>query len=269
MQQKGWQLVFKKSATLFFVLLSCWQVCSASATDKWNTEKSTHFIVFYKEAKEDFIRQLLNYAESYYDKIAENLGLRRYDFWLWDNRAKIYIYNDSKDYIESTHQPVWSAGYAQVGEKTIYSYPYAKGFFETVLPHEMGHIIFRETVGLTNPAVPLWLEEGVAIYQENSALRQAGWQLKQALRENKFISFKALSTAAPSLMKDDAEVSLFYLESLSLVDYLIKEFGRESFLIFCQRLKELKDFRKALSTTYPFADTQSLGEAWEKYLLQQ
>jgi hypothetical protein len=70
-------------------------------------------------------------------------------------------------------------------------------------------------------------------------------------------------------MKDDAEVSLFYLESLSLVDYLIKEFGRESFLIFCQRLKELKDFRKALSTTYPFADTQSLGEAWEKYLLQQ
>jgi len=258
--------VFKRIPVLFFICLSCWQVCFASGADKWNTEKSTHFIVYYKEAKEDFIRQLVNHAENYYDKIAENLGLRRYDFWLWDKRAKIYIYNDSKDYIESSHQPAWSAGYAQVKDKAIYSYPYAKGFFETVLPHEMGHIIFRETVGFSNPAIPLWFEEGVAVYQENSVPGQADRKLKQALENNKFINFQTLSSANPSLMKDDAEVRLFYLESLSLVDYLIRSFGRESFLIFCQRLRDSQDFRLALSSTYPFENTQALGKAWEKHL---
>ena len=123
-------LNYKKSILFLIALLSLGKISFAEEAVKWNIEKSTHFIVYYKEAKEGFIKELVTYAENYYDRIAENLGLRRYDFWLWDRRAKIYIYNDSKDYIASTNQPSWSAGYAVSSEKIIQTYPYAQGFFK-------------------------------------------------------------------------------------------------------------------------------------------
>ena len=124
----------------------------AGSTENWNTSKSSHFIVSFKNAPEKFIEELIDQAEGYYDKIADNLGFTRFNFWLWDNRAKIYIYDNAEDYRASTKQPAWSVGSARVQEKLIYSFPYAQGFFETVLPHELGHIIFREFVGSDNPA---------------------------------------------------------------------------------------------------------------------
>lgn len=231
---------------------------------KWRQEKSTHFIVNYKKAPEDFVRQLSEKAEELYNKIADDLGFRRFDFWLWDNRAKIYIYDDAADYRQSTGQPAWSAGSAMPREKIIYTYPFAKGFFETVLPHEMGHIIFREFVGFQNYAVPLWFEEGVACYQENIRNPAAKEILKASVSSGTFISIDKLAVLNPQLIADDALVQLFYIESASIVDFLIKEFGKDNFVLFCQNLRDKKNFEKAICSVYPFADLKELGQAWEK-----
>src|SRR3989338_28422 len=77
--------------------------------DKWHIAKSTHFIVHYQYAREDFIEDLIEQAEEYYDKMAEDLGFRRYNFCLWNNRAKIYIYDDAASYQKKTGLPLWSA----------------------------------------------------------------------------------------------------------------------------------------------------------------
>ena len=54
-----------------------------------------------------------------YDKIADDLGFRRFDFWLWDKRAKIYIYDDVRSYQAATNQPSWSSGCAIIKDKII------------------------------------------------------------------------------------------------------------------------------------------------------
>lgn len=234
--------------------------------DNWRIVKTTHFVVYYKNAKEDFLEHLVERAEDYYNKIADNLGFRRFNFWLWDNRAKIYIYDSQEDYQSATAQPNWSAGCSVAKEKVIKTFPDARGFFDMVLPHEMGHIIFREFIGFDNPAVPLWLDEGVASYQENLRRSMAHSLVKKAIENESFLDLEKLSNLNPQLSQDTELVNLFYSESLSIIDYLIKEFGSDNFVFFCQNLKEKNNLEAALASAYGFKNVQEMGLAWQGYL---
>ena len=133
--------------SIFYFLILNSANLSAFDEKGWSVEKSAHFIVYYKKAQEKFIAQTIDGAEEYYKSIANNLGFNRYEFWTWDKRAKIYIYNDAQDYQEKTGKPAWSGGHAYYHEKVIETYPWAGGFFDSLLPHELGHIIFREFIG--------------------------------------------------------------------------------------------------------------------------
>ncbi|RJP29808.1 MAG: hypothetical protein C4533_02130 [Candidatus Omnitrophota bacterium] len=237
-----------------------------TADDEWKESKSRHFIIYYKAAPYDFIQQVISEAEDYYDDIAYDLGFTRYEFWLWDNRAKIYIYNDAKDYQINTGQPDWSSGCAFVKDKVIKTYPNARSFFNSVLPHEMGHIIFREFVGFNNPAIPIWLEEGVASYQEKARLNQAKRIIKQAIKDEAFIELEQLSGKFNLGMAGQEAVSIFYAESLSIVDYLIREFGKDNFVLFCQALRDKKNLDRALSSAYRFNNSKELSIYWKRYL---
>jgi len=248
---------------LFFISFG---ILGAKQTDKWNTAKSTHFILYYKNAPQEFIERLTDKAEEYYNRIADDLGFSRYNFWLWDNRAKIYIYDDARDYQLATGYPRWSGGSAVVENKVIQTHPACEGFFETILPHEMGHIIFREFVGFNNNAIPLWLEEGVASYQEKLKYSMADALVREAINKNNFMTLEKLTNLnVPSAMDKDT-AKIFYAESFSIVDFLIKGFGKDSFVVFCQNLRDKKNLERAIASSYPFSNIQELDLAWQRYL---
>jgi len=253
----------KRCFVLFFVFLLFGQ---AAAAEGFKEKRSTHFIVLYQDAPDDFVEKVINGAESYYDRITEELGFRRFDFWLWENRAKIYIYNDSSSYQAASGQPRWSAGAVLPKRKIIQTFVCAGDFLETTLPHELGHIIFREFVGFNNPGVPLWLEEGVASYQEKERYSQAKVFLRRAIGEGNFMDLKKLSGLPAEAGLNPGNVDIFYAESFSIVDFLIRDFGRDKFVLFCQNLRDYKDLIKALRLSYSFASLEELNSAWVKYL---
>jgi hypothetical protein len=240
--------------------------CSRSWAETWKNTTSTHFVIYYKNAPDNFLNELIEKAEGYYDKIADDLGFRRFDFWLWDNRAKIYIYDNTQDYQQATGYPSWSSGCAQPRQKVIHTFPYAKKFFDVILPHEMGHIIFREFVGFDNSAIPIWLDEGVASYEQPLRSADAETMIKEARDKDRFMSLKELSKADPQLMTDPYRVSLFYAESVSVVDYLVKKLGKDTFVLFCQHLRDKKDLEKALLSSYNLAGILELDEEWQRGL---
>ena len=256
----------KNKIILLVTILLSGQLAFTQEAEKWNTLKSTHFIIYYKNAPQEFLDKLTKKAEEDYDKIADALGFRRYDFWLWDNRAKIYIYDDANAYQLATGQPIWSAGAAIPKEKIIHAFLNEKGVFDTVLLHEMGHIIFREFVGFDNMSIPLWLDEGVASYQESGRRQIMEILIKQAIKNNSLMDLEKLSSIDIGILQDASSINLFYAESLSVIDYLIKEFGSDNFVLFCQGLRDKKDLEGAIRYAYPFSDMKELNLAWQKYL---
>ena len=245
---------------LFIVVTALFGRCLVYGEVNWQDYGTDHFIIYYhKEVPRDYVEQAAIKAEEYYQSIAVNLGFNRYEFWLWDERAKIYIFKDAQEYRIETGQPAWSGGCAVMRKKIIKTYPWSEGFFNKLLPHELGHIMFREFVGFRNN-IPLWLDEGVAILQEKSEIKNYSLALKglrMTIPINKLNKINSNTLILPEI---------FYTQSASIIDYLLTKFGKDSFVQFCKRLRNGQTFDGAISSVYHFSDLKKLNEAWLEYV---
>jgi len=264
-------LFFRKKTCLSLIMvLFIFCFCAYASDEGFMEKRSTYFIVYYqKGVDQDFIKDIIETAEEYYNEIASNLGYYRYKFWRWDERAKIYIFPDQISFQKATNQPDWSGGCASYYEKKIWTYPHAAGFFDSILPHELGHIIFREFVGF-DTYVPLWFEEGIASYQERSKRYAAKNVVKNLLSENKLLSIEQLSVikSAQDIM-NKAIAEMFYSESVSIIYFLISKYGSYKFAELCKKLKENRNFEKSLKQTYyNIKNLEDLQKEWVRYLSQ-
>ncbi len=249
----------------FLFILFTHVLAYAVSDSEWKEQKSTHFIVYYKDVPEGFLERVMENAELYYKEITNNLGFVRYDFWLWDKRAKIYIYPDRDEYLRDQQSPEWSGGIAHTDIKMIKTFPTNYGFIDTVLPHELGHIIFREFVK-NNRSIPLWMDEGVACYQELTKRWGADKEVLKSIEDGRFIPIDSLTNDQLFNIKDVNTVNLFYSEAVSLVTYMIETFGKFRFANFCKDLSDKIKFEDAIKKNYPFRNAQELRESWVRNL---
>ncbi|MBF0593499.1 MAG: hypothetical protein HQL22_00875 [Candidatus Omnitrophica bacterium] len=231
----------------------------------WQNIKSDHFIVLYKKAPQQFVENTLARAEEDYQKTATTLGFTRYKGWIGSSRVKIYIYDDAGAYKNSSGLG-WAAGSVVTRSRTISAYPSASGFFDSTLPHEIGHIILRDFIG-TDAVVPLWFEEGVAMYQEESGRWGADADVLRALVEGRFISVEDMSSLELSRDSNVELVRIFYAEAASLVRFLINEGETYRFARLCREIKNGSRFDWALKKSYmKYQTLQGLEEDWKDYL---
>ena len=258
--------MLKLRLLILFILIP---VIVFAQNQNWRVFKSTHFLVFYRGASQGLLNQLSQKAEGYYDEITDDFGFNRFNFWTWDNRAKIYLFDTQEEYRKENSNLDWSAGVVTVSNKSIQSYATAPGLKDNVLAHELAHIIFREMVGFNNPAVPLWLEEGVATFQERRSKNQSvkSYLAGKGTQTHTFMSLNQLNSFDLMHAKDKQSVELFYLESYSLLNYLIKEFGKDKFVFFCQCLRDYRDLVRALRITYSFDNLGEFESSWKAHIL--
>lgn len=252
-------------ATCLVALLTA----AGAAKSKWTEQRSPHFLIYYQQVPQDFIDNVAEVAERFYDEITSDLGFTRYRGWTYDERAKIYIYDDQEDYVKNARQKSWSSGMAYVRQKEIHTFPSAHGFFDSTLPHELGHIIFREFIGPT-AVIPMWLEEGVAMYQEKGKRWGANKVVRDAMAAGKFLTLKQLSAQRFYHNSDRDLVDLFYAEAASVVYFLMTEFGPRRFVDLCEALRDGEPFEKALAASYSHIDSvEDLNDLWVSYLKDQ
>jgi len=251
--------------SLILIIGSC-PLLFADETDTWQSMRGQDFEIFYKSnVPEDFVQTTMDTAEDEFKRVADNLGLFE-KYWSMKDRIKIYIYNDHKDYVTNGGQAVWSHGAAFAQAKTIKAYPEIAGFFDTTLPHELGHIVFRDYIGF-EAAVPLWFEEGVAIYQEKAKRLGADAVVKTAIENGQFIPLMRLSDMRLYKNTNGQIVDLFYSESASIVYYMITELGEHEFNLLCDELKNNVPFAEALHKVYlRFHTINDLNQAWLDHL---
>jgi hypothetical protein len=245
---------------LWILLLSVFFLPSESFAGEqvWNNiKKSKHFIIYYQDAPLEYINRLEKEAERSYKSITNYLGLARFDFWVWDKRCRIFLYPDAREYLQTTGAASWSMGHVKIAQKEISTYIRQETFFDTILPHEIGHIIFRELVGY-NKALPLWLDEGVACMQEHEGKERLA-AAKRLVELNLHIHFDELSK-----IRDVSVIIpfIFYNESASIIDFLLRRFGRNKFIDFCRSLRDEENWEQSLKGVYKVKNLDELEKLW-------
>ncbi len=234
---------------------------------EWETSKGSHFIVYYRwDIPEDFVNTIQDSAEDNYRSVLENLGVSSYQGWAWEKPVLIYVYRDQEDYIKNGGQAGWSHGAAVVSTKTIRTFPSDEGFFDSLLPHELGHIVLHEYLG-DYVDIPSWFDEGVAMYQEKAKRVGANKLVREALSNGQFITLSQLSDMRLYVNSDRKTVELFYAESASIVNFMISELGKNNFYRLCRSLKQRTRLSEALSEIYiNIKDLNDLNKKWVNYL---
>ncbi len=262
---------------------------AASFAQEEQQLKGDHFIIFFTTDK-DFAERVLDKAEHDYDRIAADLGYARYsNFWTWANRVKIYIYPDHACFLNESGQPEWSAGMANYAKKEILTFSGCQNFLISVLPHEIAHLIFRDFVGFKS-VIPLWLDEGVAQWEEEFRRNEIKMITKSYLEDDTLLSLEDMMELDIRTVQDTDKlhlrttnvaghanffiidgktlVRLYYLQSASLVGFLIEEYGATNFTNFCRKLRDGKNLEAALHSVYPtcLSSISELEQKWVEYL---
>ena len=272
---------------LFFFILAC---PLKIFCQEWKEVGGEHFIVFFTQ-DEKFAKNVSDKAEVYYTRIASDLGYPRYsEFWTWDKRAKIYIYPDRESYLKATSQPQWSEGMAEYRSKQIISYAWSQGFVESLLPHEMAHLIFRDFVGFKGE-IPLWLDEGVAQWEEELKRKQLKAMARHLYNADSTLSLRDMmkldirnikstdriyirSTRTKAgqngvlFLSLENLVNTYYIQAVSLVGFLIESYGSLSFADFCRQLRDGKSIDGALRSAYPdhIKSIDDFENKWREYI---
>ena len=240
---------------------------------EWQEKKSTHFIVYSApDIEKGYVDKVISTAEKYYHSLEDKLGFRRFNYWTWEKRVKIYIYSDKASYLEVSGRPEWSGGSVDIANKIIESYYWEDFFFERMLPHELAHIVFREYIG-QKTSLPLWLDEGFACFNEQDYSQRYVRRVLLWVKNGKApIDYNILNDfTQQGIHTAPSESSMaHYYYSVSLVDYLWQAFGRDKFRKFCKAIKEEgNSAQEALFSVYQFKDTGELNKGWTDYLLSQ
>ncbi|HPT39477.1 MAG TPA: hypothetical protein PL125_04690 [Candidatus Omnitrophota bacterium] len=279
----------RKLKLFLFIFLGIFSL-TAGYADDWKEKKSEHFIVYF-EQDDAFAQSALDGAEKNYRNIANDLGYARYsEFWTWDKRVKIYIYPDHDAFLRATGQPSWSEGMADYTNKQIISYVWGKGFIESLLPHEIAHLVFRDFVGFKGE-IPLWLDEGVAQWEEEAKRKEIKNLIQRYFQQDNLLLVSDIMKLNISNLKDKTGVliratktkdgkdgvlflssnnliEIYYMESVSLIGYLIEKFGSAAFSGFCRELRDGKSVEDALKISYPLYihNIQEFEDGWREYL---
>ncbi len=226
------------------------------STTGWTIFRSTHFLFYARPGiPKRFLYKMKRYAEKYYRQIVQDLGLLRSNYWIWEERCRVYIYANKKDFLANSGMPEWSDGSAVLQRREIHLY-YMTGekerlLFISTLPHEMTHLIFYEA--RKGQSIPNCIDEGVAMREEGDQRRiySSQYIVAKALVNNKYIPLERLFDWRTQYLKMDKETALlFYAESCLFIDFLLSEFPRSFFSTFCWRMRVGNDFLKAFRLSY-------------------
>jgi hypothetical protein len=256
-----------RNSILLLALLLGRPALGAATEGAWRILKGPHFVVYYTQ-DDDFAGKVLQEAEVCYTRIARDLDyVRHADFWLWDNRKHILIYATKDDFERATGAPFWAGGKASVARREIATFRTRPDFLNSVLVHELTHLILHEIMGFAHEA-PLWLQEGVAQWEEHHDSRHVHGLARAFLERGQLLPFPDLvAMDSRRLRTTDRQVE-FYAQSASLVGFLIESYGAERFARLCRGLRDGKTLDEALRFTYPtvWRSIDQLEQAWRRSL---
>lgn len=221
-----------------------------------------HFVIYHNDRI--FANDISWKAEGHYKSIIMHLGVQSFRPWEGKEKCPIYLFDTRDDYIKYTGAPVWSAGIAQMKPLQLSIFKGASDLKTTTLPHEITHLVLFK---FFEKEPPLWLTEGLAQFEEEASGKTFHKRaLKDLISEGGYIKIKDIFSLQG--VPED-HIGLFYLESLSIVEFLIRGHLRGLFGKFLDEIKKGRSAEDALKSVYQWKyakGAEDFEKAWINYV---
>ena len=182
-------------------------------------------------------------------------------------RIFLMLFRTKESYSQYTQRPSWSVASTDVNAQSIFILENSN--FKTNFTHELTHIYFDGYFLPSEP--PLWLSEGFAVYiqTQNQELKDKKWLIPylKKFAQGNYIDFNEFTTVTNLSNYSKEDVTLWYAQAYSVVDYLLASKTRDEFFQFCKNLKDGNTTSRSLYRAYgmPFNKVSSLEYAWLAY----
>ena len=237
-----------------------------SLTSSGSPEKSAIFqseggelTLFWYEGDDSFARELMSVCEAGLARLTANIGTYP------EKPIKIYVYASAGDLQGAMIFPQeWTGGVAftEFGIIAIGISPGNLNWGMKALVHELTHLVVHQATFGPYGRLPIWLDEGLAMYNEGELDPYLQAWLKKAVSENKLISVRSLCSPFSA---EPEKAYLSYAESYSLVEYLLDNYGQDKMLNLLTLFKQGNAYDEALTKVYDF-DVEDLDARWQEAL---
>lgn len=219
----------------------------------WQTLSEGNLTVWWYAGDEDEARGILTAGRESLDSIGALLQAPV------DFPVKIFYYETASDMqpaiISDAGQGVITLGEVVYSDTAMVSADSSPG---EITRHEIAHVVVREA--LRGPFdVPVWLNEGTAVYAQIQPLANQLQAVESAIRSNTVLSVRSLSSSSSGAT--GSRVSLFYGQSWSVVNFLIETYGEEKFAELFANFRGGNSTAGALEEVYGF-DQDGLENEW-------
>lgn len=226
----------------------------AKVEDSFNNKEGTHFNVRYEGGESDVAGHVVAIIlEEAYQKVGSDLGFYP------DDSITTILYS-AEQFMDVTRAPAWSGGiYDGKIKIPVGGLRERTDVLEKVIFHEYTHAVVHRMGG---GRVPVWLNEGIAQYEEG---RNGGSEelFRYLASAENLVPLKYLEGSFMGLNQEQA--ILAYGEALSAVKYIMDEYGTGMLTRLVSGYKDGKDSDAAIKDTFQMT-YKEFQESWRRYL---
>lgn len=228
----------------------------------WRTVSGGQVTVYYYAGDEAFGRDILATAQ----RTIAGLGTR---FGVAGVRpVHIVVYGNNRDFAGSlpANSAEWIGGQAHPELGLIVTGIQPEGGnaaeIRRIIPHEVSHLLLYEATVNPYGSVPPWLDEGLAVYNQETADSSLDTLLTRATSAGALLPARALNSNFPP---DPTAARLSYAESVSLVRFLLVRYGDAKLGELLRGFGAELSPDEALVRVFGF-DTDGLDREWKASL---
>lgn len=225
----------------------------------WQTIAADKLTVYWYDGNAAFGKEILTTAQDAVQRLSNDTGA------YLKEPVRFYIYASSTDLKGSMIFPQeWTGGvsFTRYGCIAIGISMANLTWGKRAIAHELTHMVTHQMTLNPYNDIPVWLEEGLAMWNEGPMQSQFSSAMAMAIQNKKLLSLQTLASPFSAY----ADVSyLSYAESYSVVDYLIRTYGRDHMLQLLETFRQGSTYDSALRKVYGL-DKKSLNAEWQKTL---
>ncbi len=189
----------------------------------WQQRNARGMTVHWYEGSAAFGDELMDISIRALDMLEQEVGATI------DESVNIYVYANTRDMRAAlrANSVEWVGGQANPGLGLIIGAiaPGDTAEAGRIIPHELSHQVLHQAVENPYGGLPLWFDEGLAVYNQEADDYIFPVIVEEAARTDTLIPLEALAASFPA---DTDRALLSYAQSHSVVAYIIDEYGMEA-----------------------------------------